>query len=716
MDKSYKGAHLHLHFSGVVKTDTLLEVLLSDKWRNYIFWNYNRKSLSFVIEGKRSNFNRSIVTSIKNILRNIPAVEQYEEFNVVGGMFYDIIKDTRFYPTYVNLIAKQMEEENVDHVELRLRLGTLKRPNVRSPSGRFYSIEEEISILHDIIQKIPSFKDGTKPSIKIIPQFSKHKSGEDVYKYFISIIRYIALHPIYRSLIVAFDITGDEEKGKGLYEFEHVIKRILVDMDHIRTENNLPLDWNIPFFFHAGEIGTQKGLENIRFALKYGGFHPLTRSQDWVPVYDNDATYAPNQMMRIGHGVYSVYDISLMQEIYRHGISLEFCPLSMLHFNNMKENLIHLLTSSPLMYSISADDPNKINDKEISTNIRYLLSKRVSKEDIALSYRVSILSAQCSHEKRQDMLRKWDSTYMHLFRNILQYVQHPSKSLSEVDNKYMYFQDVDRKWSFSTDSEGFKLLQNLTDKVSDLLSYTISRIKDRGLDPIFEIMSGYKLYKKKPSKMDVHADTDRSPTWKSYEYEHLGLQFLYVRLKGLQRFVETYSLLQRMYNSGILNPIIDRLTNCGKDPIRVISVGGGPGFELYAIRVFLQERYHLRTVLISIDPVSSWQPYNEMLDITYVEGDTSTALDFSNSLVVFSYVVAQFISDPLYFQKLIHQDNIIILNEGVKELSILNGDTLPYIRLLSYGVRDDRQVVIGESIIPQGKNVEEMLFPNVPYT
>lgn len=713
MDKSYKGAHLHLHFSGVVKVDTLLNTLLTDKWRNQIFWNYNRKSLSFVLEGKRSNFNRGVVSTIKNIIYNTPLSEQYEEFNIVGGMFYDIIKDTRFYPTYVNLIARQMEEENVDHVELRLRLGTLKRPIAKGNrtyvlTDRYYSIEEEIALLYDIVQKIPSFRDGTKPSIKIIPQFSKHKSGEDIYGYFISIVNYLALYPKYRSLIVAFDLTGDEKRGKGLYEFENPIRRILIDMDSIRQKNSLPLDWNIPFFFHAGEISDQKGLDNVRFALKYGGFHPLTRSPDWIPIYDKSASYAPNQMMRIGHGVYSVYDISLVQAIYRHGISLEFCPLSMVHFNNMDNNLLQLLLNSPLMFSLNADDPNKINDQEISANVKYLLSKRVSKEDIALAYRVSILSAQCSFSKRQEMLRKWDRTYMHLFNPILQYIQHPSRSLSEMDNKYIYFQDVDRKWSFYTNLAGFALLTNLIDKVSDMLSFVKQRIEERGLDSLFEIMTGYKLYKRKPSK------TYSSDTWKAYEYEHLGLQFLYVRIKSIQRFVETYSLLQRMNTQGTLDPVINRLSS-GKNVLRVISIGGGPGFELYAIHTFLQERYPLLDVeLISIDPVQSWKPYNEMMGIEYRHGDLHTAFDYSDSLMIFSYVVAQFVSDPSYFRKLIRQNNVLILNEGVKELSVLN--TLPHISLLNSKGRDDRQIVIGEDISPGENDNEDLLFPSVPYT
>lgn len=377
-------AHLHIHFSGIISTDILLNTLYSKKWRSLIFYNYKKKSLSFTLSGKRGNLSQKILKEIQEVLSS-----SSDDFDVIGNLFYGIIKDIRFYKTYVQLISEHMK---VDHLECRLRLGTLRDKN-----GNFLSIEEEISLLSNCIQ-------NTRRSIKIIPQYSKHKSKLEVYQYFISIIRYLAEYPQYRHLIVAFDLTGDEKTGKSLWEFEDVILLILNEMEEIRIQYSLPSDWSIPFFFHAGEISGQKGIDNIRFAIKYGGFHPLTRDTHWKAVYDKDALYATSQLTRIGHGVYSVYNDELIQEILKHEILLEFCPLSMVHFGNMSQDLIPHLINTGISFCINADDPNKIDNTDLHDNIQYLLDHNVSEEIINIALKNAIFGAQCSHKYREKML------------------------------------------------------------------------------------------------------------------------------------------------------------------------------------------------------------------------------------------------------------------------------------------------------------------------
>lgn len=714
MDKSYKGAHLHLHFSGVVRVSDLLDTLSSPKWRDQLFYRYDNAYkmwvLSFVLPGRKSNFNQSLPAIRKLIEGANSSNSQYEEFGVIGGLFYDIIKDTRFTPTYIGLIASSMERERVDHVELRLKLGSLLRPKPRRGENRFMSIQEEIEFLSEHIPR-------TGKSIKIIPQFGKGKriSDNDVYNYFITIAQILASKPEYRSLIVAFDLTGPEEQGKSLFDMEGVIKRILLDMEKIRVEKGLPPDWSIPFFFHAGEVPTEKGLNNVRFALQYGGFFPLTRSPQWKPSTDKEALYAPNQIMRIGHGVYGLNDPLVAQSLYDHGVVLEFCPLSMERFKNLQEgHTLKILLSSPLMFSINADDPNKIDDKDLNDNIVYLMQEGVSEREIALAYRVSILGSQCSDRLRQEMLSKWKEAYHHLFDTTLSYLVSPTESLSLSTGEY--YQDVEKRYPFRTGPTGFRYLQELSVIVNSILISLLEQIVERGLDPLTEIMKGYLFYAKKPAKKYA------SVTWTEGEYDNLGFQLVYIRIKGFQRFVEMFSLLQRLDQRDMLAPLLAGLSDLGQRRVRIISVGGGPGFELYAISQYIEERYPNlvpEMELISIDPVQSWEQYNDFLGIEYIQGRFENVLKYARSLLIFSYVITQLPIAPSYFSKLLSRGNIILLNEGSKILPVLNDSSIPCLRLLSSRGRDDRQCLVANPLPPsipiEGKDKEEIIFPDVPY-
>lgn len=109
-------------------------------------------------------------------------------------------------------------------------------------------------------------------------------------------------------------------------------------------------------------------------------------------------------------------------------------------------------------------------------------------------------------------------------------------------------------------------------------------------DPAKTAKDGVAIYSNKPtlrSKAGV--------TWSIDEYAHPGLQRMYLKMKSFQRYTETYSLLQRATHKGMFSKeIAEQGEQTGK--LRIASLGGGPGYELLAMRHFLEAKLPGREV------------------------------------------------------------------------------------------------------------------------
>ena len=91
-----------------------------------------------------------------------------------------------------------------------------------------------------------------------------------------------------------------------------------------------------------------------------------------------------------------------------------------------------------------------------------------------------------------------------------------------------------------------------------------------------------------------------------YVCPHLSARLLqaeYMRLKSIQRFTEGTAAMERAYNAGAFTAQLAARPQGGRRaPFRVASLGGGPGFELVAVREFCAS--HLPNVepqLLSLD-------------------------------------------------------------------------------------------------------------------
>ena len=166
--------------------------------------------------------------------------------------------------------------------------------------------------------------------------------------------------------VCAIDLAGAE----GLYptsEYEYVF--------------NLAKELDIPYTIHAGEAD---GPSSVSKAISFGA-------------------------KRIGHGVRSSEDISLVEEIKNKGITLEICPTSNICtsiYKEVKDMPIRLFMDNNINITINTDDPSICN-----TNLKEELKKvaqafNLTYEDI-LKFEVNaVKNSFASDELKKELLKK----------------------------------------------------------------------------------------------------------------------------------------------------------------------------------------------------------------------------------------------------------------------------------------------------------------------
>ena len=183
----------------------------------------------------------------------------------------------------------------------------------------------------------------------------------------------------------------------------------------------------------------------------------------------------------------------------------------------------------------------------------------------------------------------------------------------------VYYQDARRKYEFYCGAEGLRLLVGLVERTRVVLEKNAAILAT--LDPAEAkklVSEGRKIYGEKPSLRKFGGKTKGdglNVTWSDAEYAHVGLQTQYLRLKSFQRFTETYNLVARA---------------CGRDEtarkvllespvLRVSSLGGGPAFEVDALREYVLKHAKQPTDLrlYSIDLQPGWAPYAEALGCAF---------------------------------------------------------------------------------------------------
>ena len=152
-----------------------------------------------------------------------------------------------------------------------------------------------------------------------------------------------------------------------------------------------------------------------------------------------------------------------------------------------------------------------------------------------------------------------------------------------------YFCDRFRRYRFHCGEAGLMLLAALVRKLEACLELNEERFDPDAARAEEQRKQGYVLYEEKPTlrKSGVVG------TWSDEEYGLAGFQWMYLRYKSFQRFAETWALLERVAGAGLLAPggLLHGLVHPNQatgESWRLVSLGGGPGFELLAADWFVK--------------------------------------------------------------------------------------------------------------------------------
>jgi len=164
----------------------------------------------------------------------------------------------------------------------------------------------------------------------------------------------------------------------------------------------------------------------------------------------------------------------------------------------------------------------------------------------------------------------------------------PETSSSDVDEsgchdtseyKFVYYPDLKQKYKQYANKTGQTLLKGLNRQMAKILKRIIEQMKEQKLDVKKTIGEGYYIYNEKPSQ------GVGGITWSDEEYGHLGFQYMYLKVKSTQRFTEVYNMLVRAHNKNYFEKFKSMKS------VDIVSIGGGPSYELYALRVFFKRFY-----------------------------------------------------------------------------------------------------------------------------
>ena len=191
-----------------------------------------------------------------------------------------------------------------------------------------------------------------------------------------------------------------------------------------------------------------------------------------------------------------------------------------------------------------------------------------------------------------------------------------------------YFQDRNKRWPFHCDDEGYRLLARLLRAATPVVGAVQAKIDaacdvegrpDGRAAADAVVAEGQRIYARKPN-MGEH-----DVTWSQLEYGHLGLQKEYIRYKSVQRLTEAWACLQRAKRAGLFfeldeTPLMEN--ESPSVPLRWASLGGGPGFELLAVKWFFEKHFPRYALdLVSLDLEASWREAAEGLGLRFSTWD-----------------------------------------------------------------------------------------------
>jgi hypothetical protein len=305
----------------------------------------------------------------------------------------------------------------------------------------------------------------------------------------------------------------------------------------------------------------------------------------------------------------------------------------------------------------------------------------------------------------------------------------------------IYYCDRLKQYKFRCGELGLILLINLIQITKRLIKKNDELLVGLQQNEIDNIRKkGYELYAEKPMLKKKLELNEIPGTWTNEEYGFSGLQWMYIRFKSYQRFTETWSLLERCYYG--------RLLNFNNNNLRIVSLGGGPGFELLAFDCFMRNLHNNPTnnlqmvnsainkqiptmEYVSLDYQPGWNIYVEELGYIFHQWDIYNSKNEhiigNNSkdiICMLSNILSSCSNEQTadLFENLLTNSNVrcILVNErGMIQsmVKLLEKRKIVVYHLLDQSSgRDDRQVVF----FPPNTTLEYIMntpttFPNQPF-
>lgn len=285
-----------------------------------------------------------------------------------------------------------------------------------------------------------------------------------------------------------------------------------------------------------------------------------------------------------------------------------------------------------------------------------------------------------------------------LFQNRLIYDKEKAKCI--------YYMDLQKKWKFYTNKNGFLLLKLCVHYVKKIL------IKYQ-----HDYKINYKLGKEIYSQKNNLKKT--GITWTENEYNNDSMRYVYIIVKSFQRFTEMWSLLESF------NLYCKLDFSVGNN---ILSLGCGPGFECLAFKTFYKNNKNIK--IYGIDSINKWKSAFEMfgsfynIDILNQKNDFFTFLKKKKiDIVILSNVYANYMTNKegtLFIRDLfLHNVKYILINDRSKDLSFFVNEFKKY-KIYTYYLineKDHRQICLSLNSLKKKKDIlKKNIFPNVPFS
>jgi hypothetical protein len=226
-------------------------------------------------------------------------------------------------------------------------------------------------------------------------------------------------------------------------------------------------------------------------------------------------------------------------------------------------------------------------------------------------------------------------------------------SVRESD-KYKYYADQAMRWPFWTNQTGAEKMIKLFEQVDKLIPICSERIKKLALNQLCKSLSlpidseesysklnqddiDNEIKKVTAQGEEIYSSKDNLKkeyiTWSQPDYQHPGFQLQYIKLKSIQRFTEGYTAAYRIHTIGYFEKLLKEnhfeKNADGKIIFRAVSLGGGPAFELVALRSCLETQYPdmIEFHGVSLDVDDAWADYVKALGFEFAVWDCRKRID-----------------------------------------------------------------------------------------